>query len=80
VSYINRPQSRTTRQSTQRGSCEIRRDRTNLVPESMQELDSIDEQEDADASFLGLEILEDVLGEEIDDVDEDVGRGDSMLS
>jgi hypothetical protein len=46
----------------------------------MQELDSIDEQEDADASFLGLEILEDMLGEEIDDVDEDVGRGDSMLS
>jgi hypothetical protein len=45
----------------------------------VQELDGIDEQEDANGSLLGLKILEDVLGEEVDDVNEDVGRGDTML-
>lgn len=52
---------------------------SNLVPESVEELDRIDQQEDADSAFLGLQVLEDVLGKEVHDVDEDIGRGDSML-
>ena len=45
----------------------------------MQELDGVDEKEEVDGSLGSLKILEDVLGEELDDVDEDVGRSHSML-
>lgn len=45
----------------------------------MQELDRVDEKEEIDGSLGSLEILEYVLGEELDDIDENVGGGDSML-
>lgn len=53
--------------------------RAHLIPESMQELDGVDEKEEVDGSFGPLKILEHVLREELDDIDKDIGGGDSVL-
>lgn len=52
---------------------------TYLVAESVEELDGVDEEEHADRTLSALEVGVDVLREELDDVDEDVGRGDTVL-
>lgn len=45
----------------------------------MQELDRVDEKEDVDRSLSSLKVLEDVLRKELDDIDEDISRGYSVL-
>lgn len=52
---------------------------TYLVAESVEELDGVDEEEHADRTLSALEVGVDVLREELDDVDEDIGRGDTVL-
>lgn len=50
-----------------------------LCPEGIEKADSVDLKERVHGSRGRLEVLEDVLGEELDDVDQGVGRGDTML-
>jgi hypothetical protein len=55
------------------------RDRTHLVSESIQEPDSVDLKNRMNSPRSSLEVLKNVVGEEIDDVNKCVCGCDAML-
>jgi hypothetical protein len=52
---------------------------SHLVAESVQEFDRVDNQDRMYGARRGLQVGEDVLPEEVDNVDKDIGGGDAKL-